>query len=44
MGGNSSGFINEQSPEGWAFSGDLLDQKSKSLLFPVGGGAVVTNG
>ena len=41
----SSGFTNEQSPQGRAFSGDLLDQKSKSPLFPVvrGGGGVVTN-
>ena len=28
----SSGFTNEQSPQGGAFSRDLLDQKSKSLL------------
>ena len=27
-GGNSTGFTNEQSPHGGAFSGDLLDQKS----------------
>ena len=42
MGVNSSGFTNEQSPLGGAFNRDLLDQKSKSLLFPgcvcVGGG------
>ena len=42
--GENSGFTNEQSPQGEAFSRDLLDQKSKSLLFPrcvcvcVGGG------
>ena len=36
-GENSSGFTNEQSPQGGAFSRDLLDQKSKSLLFPGGG-------
>ena len=34
----SSGFTNEQSPQLWAFSGDLLDQKSKSPLFPGAGG------
>ena len=34
----SSGFTNEQSPQGRAFSGDLLDQKSKSPLFPGAGG------
>ena len=34
MGENSSGFTNEQSPQGGAFSRDLLDQKSKSPLFP----------
>ena len=40
----SSGFTNEQSPQGRAFSGDLLDQKSKSPLFPrAGWGGVVTN-
>ena len=40
----SSGFTNEQSPQGRAFSEDLLDQKLKSPLFPgAGGGAVVTN-
>ena len=38
MGEDSSGFTNEQSPRGWAFSGHLLDQKSKSPLFPGGGG------
>ena len=38
----SSGFTNEESPQSWAFSGVLLDQKSKSPLFPWGG-AVVTN-
>ena len=43
VGGDSSGFINEQSLKGGAFSRDLLDQKSKSLLFPGAGGAVVTN-
>ena len=31
----SSGFTNEQSPQGGAFSGDSLDQKSLSSLFPV---------
>ena len=31
------------SPQGGDFTGDLLDQKSKSPLFPGGGGAVVTN-
>ena len=40
--GNSRGFTNEHSPQGGAFSGDLLDQKSKSRLFP-GAGAVLTN-
>ena len=39
---NSRGFTNEHSPRGGAFSGDLLDQKSKSRLFP-GAGAVLTN-
>ena len=34
MGGNSSGFTNEQSPQGGAFSRDLQDQKSKFPLFP----------
>ena len=45
MGENSSGFTNEQFPQGGAFSRDLLDQKSKSPLFPGpgGGGGVVTN-
>ena len=38
MGENGSGFTNEHSPQGEAFSGDLLDQKSKSQLFPRGGG------
>ena len=33
-----SGFTNEQSPQDGAFSGDLLDQKSKSPLFPGDGG------
>ena len=37
-GENSSGFTNEQSPQGRAFSVDLLDQKSKSPLFPRAGG------
>ena len=37
-GENSSGFTNEQSPQGRAFSGDLLDQKSKSPLFLGAGG------
>ena len=32
-----------QSLHGGALSGDLLDQKSKSLLFPGTGGAVATN-
>ena len=40
---NSSGFTNEQSPQGGAFSRDLLDQKSKSPLFPGPEGSVVTN-
>ena len=31
-------FTNEQSPLGGAFSGDLLDKKSKSPLFPGPGG------
>ena len=31
-------FTNEQFPQGGAFSGDLMDQKSKSLLFPEPGG------
>ena len=36
---NSSGFTNEQFPQGGAFSRDLLDHKLKSLLFlGVGGG------
>ena len=35
---NSSGFTNEQSPQGGAFSRDLLDQKSKSPLFRGPGG------
>ena len=43
MGENSSGFTNEQSPQGGAFSRDFLDQKSKSPLFPGPVGAVVTN-
>ena len=44
MGENNSGFTNEQSPQGGAFSRDLLDQKSKSPLFPgPGGGAAVSN-
>ena len=34
----SSGFTNEQSPQGRTFSGNLLDQKSKSPLFPRAGG------
>ena len=33
---------NEQSPQGGAFSRDLLDQRSKYPLYP-GGGALVTN-
>ena len=37
-GENSSGFTNKQSPQGRAFSGDLLDQKSKSPQFPGAGG------
>ena len=37
-GENSSGFTNEQSPQGGAFSRNLLDQKSKSPLFPGPGG------
>ena len=37
-GENSSCFTNEQSPQGGAFSRDLLDQKSKSPLFPGAGG------
>ena len=37
-GENSSGFTDKQSPQGRAFSGDLLDQKSKSPLFPGAGG------
>ena len=41
---NSSGFTKEQSPQVGACSGDLLDQKSKSPLFPGAGvGGVVTN-
>ena len=43
MGENSSGFTNEQSLGGGTFSRDLLDQKSKSPLFPGGVGCVVTN-
>ena len=47
-GENSSGFTNEQYLHSGAFSRDLLDQKSKSRLFPGvggwgGGGGVVTN-
>ena len=42
MGENSSGFTNKSLQDG-AFSGDLLDQKFKSPLFPEGGGDVVTN-
>ena len=39
----SSGFTNGQSPQGGSFCGDLLDQKTKSTLFPSGGvGCVVT--
>ena len=39
-GENSSGYTNEQSPQGGASSGDLLDQKSKvpSRYSPGGGG------
>ena len=37
-GENSSSFTNEQSPQGGAFNRDLLDQKSKSPLFPGPGG------
>ena len=40
-GENSSNFTNEQSPQGRAFSGDLLDQKVKVPAIPrawVGGG------
>ena len=37
-GEKSSGFTNEQSPQGGDFSRDLLDQKSKSPLFPGPGG------
>ena len=40
-GGKSSGLANKQSPEGGAFSGNLLDQKSKSLLFHEGGASNV---
>ena len=40
MGENSSGFTNEQFPQGGAFSRDLLDHKSKSPLFLVGGRGV----
>ena len=44
MGGkNSSGFTKVQSTQGEAFSGDFLDQKSKSSLFLGGGGAMVTD-
>ena len=43
-GENSSGFTNKQSSQGGAFSGDLLDQKSKSPLFPgLWGGRGYTN-
>ena len=43
-GENSGGFTNDQSPQGGAYSGYLLDQMSKSPLFPGGGGeGVVTN-
>ena len=37
-GGNSCSFTDKQSPQSWAYSGDLLNQKAKSLLFPWGGG------
>ena len=40
MGENSSGFTSEHSLLGGAYSGDLLDQKSKSPIFHGGGGAV----
>ena len=33
-GENGSGFTNQQSPQGGVFSGDWLNQKSKSGLFP----------
>ena len=33
--GNSCGFTNVQSTHGGAFSGDLLDEESKSSLFHV---------
>ena len=36
--GKSSGVTNEQSPQDRAFTGDLLDRKSKSPLFPRDGG------
>ena len=37
--GNNIGFTNEQSPQGGAFSRDLLAQtESKSPLFPGAGG------
>ena len=39
--GNSSGFTNQQSPQGGTFNRDLLDQNAKSPLFPgVGEGRV----
>ena len=38
-GENSSGFTNQQFPQGGAFSRDLLDQKSKKHYSPgLGGG------
>ena len=47
VGENSIGFTNKPSPQGGTYSGDwlgdLLDQKSKSPVFPGGGGAMVTN-
>ena len=43
MGKNTSGFTYEQSPQGGAFSRDLLDQKSKLLLPGAGGGVHMTS-
>ena len=44
---NCSGFTNEQSLQGRAFSRDLTDQKAKSPLFPGDGGgggkSMITN-
>ena len=38
-GGKTEVVLPTSSPAGWGFCRDLLDQKSKSLLFPGAGGA-----